>query len=186
VTGDARLESGRLRITFARQGDRYGHQVESIAADKSATPLLQSIEGTPDQDWPASPALKELHLEQRPDGKQLALLVGMAGRSHWSLSVELDPVAEQLVFDVACRLRDEPQQLTSAYRLLSQSGPLTIDSGRVLLPDGLELQPQAVEGQLADMALPMPLALVFHPPIRYGNYPKTVRWRYAIGLANLG
>src|SRR6185295_18531562 len=111
VSGEARLEAGRLRVTFKRQGDRYGHLVELVTGGQ-ATPLLKSIEGTPDEDWPASPALKELHFENRPDGKQVALLVGMAGRSHWSLSVELDPIAEQVEFDVACRLRDEPRRLT--------------------------------------------------------------------------
>lgn len=185
MTGDAQLESDRLRVIFLRQRDRYEHLVQSIAVDKSATPLLRSVEGTPDEDWPASPALKELHIEQRPDGKQLALLVGMSGRSHWSLSVELDPLAEQLVFDVACRLRDEPRQLTSTYRLFSQTNSFLNDPSHIRLPFGLAFQAQQVERQLATISLAAPDSFVIYPSIRFGSYPKTIRWRYAIGPVTL-
>jgi len=88
----------------------------SHGARRPRTVVFESIEGTPEEDWPPSPPLQELHLEARPDGKQLALLVGMAGTSHWSLSVEFDAAAGTAVFDVACRVKRAPGGLGSRYR----------------------------------------------------------------------
>ena len=48
----------------------------------------------------------------------VALLVGMAGRSHWSLSVEARD--GQLNFDAACRVRGDCNHLGSGYRLSEQ------------------------------------------------------------------
>jgi hypothetical protein len=181
---DSRLEGGPWRVTFERRGDRYGHRIELIEADK-VTPLLESIEGTPEEDWPASPALKELHLEDRPGGKQLALLVGMAGRSHWSMSVELDPQAAQLVFDVACRLRDEPRQLSSTYRVAALPVRLLTDPPRVAGPQGFELQPQALENRVAELTLPSSEIVGVQADVGTGKWPRTIRWRYSIGCASL-
>jgi hypothetical protein len=48
--------------------------------------------------------LQSLHIE-RPQGEhERALLVGMAGRSHWSASVVLDAPESRLRFDIACRV----------------------------------------------------------------------------------
>ena len=111
------LAAGRLQIEFFRQGDRYAHRI-SLAGDDRPVELLVSVEGgghvdgpnpnRPDCDyaddaWPASPPFQELRIEPRSDGRQVALLVGMAGRSHWSASVEADPQLGRFTFDVACR-----------------------------------------------------------------------------------
>ena len=45
MSGEARLEVGRLRLTFERCGDRYGHLVELVTVGQ-ATPVLKSIEGS--------------------------------------------------------------------------------------------------------------------------------------------
>jgi hypothetical protein len=109
------LEAGPLRLCFERQGDRYAHRVELAAAGGWQT-VLESLEGKPDEAWPPSPPLQSLHIEERPGGRRVALLVGMAGRSHWSLSVEADPAAASLAFDAACRLQEVPSFLGSRYR----------------------------------------------------------------------
>ena len=110
------LESARWRVSFFRLGDRVAHAIFSREAGGEVE-LYRSLEGTDADDWPPSPPLKELSFEQRPGGVQLALLVGMAGASHWSLSVELDPATERLTFDAACRLSGVPRWLGSTYEL---------------------------------------------------------------------
>lgn len=132
----------------------------------AVTWLLESIEGTPDDDWPPSPALQELHLEERPDGRRLALLVGMAGTSHWSLSVELDPVQRRALFDVACRVKRPPGKLGSAYRQLTGAvTPTNIASAS----EASQLAHRRIEADVDRIAV-----------------PATVRWRYAISAAETG
>ncbi len=92
-------------MRFFWQQDRYAHEI-SVRSDAIWLPVLLSVEGTPSDNWPASPPFQSLHIEQRDDGRTLALLVGMAGKSHWSASVEIDTVSQTVVFDVACRVRD--------------------------------------------------------------------------------
>jgi hypothetical protein len=115
------LEGGGWRVAFERRGDRLAHR---IAAERDGTwiDLLESVEGTADEDWPPSPPLQELHTESRADARQVALLVGMAGSSHWSLSVELLFERRELVFDTACRVRAAPAWLGSVYRVCVADG----------------------------------------------------------------
>jgi len=117
VSGAAALEAGRWHVAFVRQGDRIGHEIGWRGADGALHVLCRSLEGAGDEDWPASPPLQELHFERRSEDLSLALLVGMAGSSHWSLVVEAHAAQESLVFDAACRVHGAPQQLGSVYQL---------------------------------------------------------------------
>jgi hypothetical protein len=120
-----RLTAGPLVLTFEWHNDRFAHRV-TLATDAQsdeAAPLLASMEGSQDDVWPDSPPLQECHVESRPDGRQVALLVGRAGRSHWSLSVLSDPVAGSLLFEVACRFSGEPNWLGSRYELFRPAEP---------------------------------------------------------------
>ncbi|HUY32922.1 MAG TPA: hypothetical protein VMV69_09085 [Pirellulales bacterium] len=181
----ASLEGGGLRVVFTRHADRYAHAVfRAVTARRSASKaapadpslawaegaLLESIEGTPDDEWPASPALKELHFEDRADGRRLALLVGMAGKSHWSLSVELDAAASRLTFDVACRLRGAPERLGSRYRFSAAAA-------ECFLPP-LTIEP--IDGELGRLVTSVDGQLDIEPPAVAGLWPRTVRWRYAV------
>jgi len=80
-------------------------------------PLLESIEGSPADEWPASPPLQSLHCEALPDGSHVALLVGMAGRGHWSASIGPQANDSRLVFDMACRASQFSGQVGTGYRL---------------------------------------------------------------------
>ena len=115
---DLWLRAGDLSVRFAWQGDRFGHELGVIASE-TFLPIARSMEGTPEDDWPESPALQSLDLNSGPAPNSLALLVGMAGKSHWSASVEVH--GEELRFDVACRLhRQDLGLLGSAYVALGQ------------------------------------------------------------------
>jgi hypothetical protein len=124
------LASDRLRISFQRAGDRFGHTIELLDGD-AAHPVLTSLEGTPAEPWPGSPPFQEAHLEQRAGGRQVVLLVGMAGHSHWSGSAEIDPQNHSVVFDIACRMRGRAEWLGSRYEIVGTK--FTADSGQICL-----------------------------------------------------
>src|SRR5207244_9937204 len=111
-------EGSRLRIEFAWLGDRYGHIISLIDAHGVAERLLESIEGTANDDWPPSPPLQSLSMETLTDGRRVALLVGLAGRSHWSASIEPALGKAELVFDLACRHGPNHGMLGSRYHQL--------------------------------------------------------------------
>jgi len=107
-----------LAVQFAWLGDRYQHVVLLQRPDGSTRPLLASVEGNAADDWPESPPLQSLSIERLAEGRTAALLVGMAGRSHWSASIEARGDGGELVFDLACRHRANLAQLGSRYRWL--------------------------------------------------------------------
>jgi hypothetical protein len=118
MTNDQALECGDLRIVFVWRRDRYRHTVERRIGGHW-TPLLESVEGLAEirDAWPPSPALQSLHIERRTSGP-VALLVGQAGSSHWSASVEADQDSSALVFDLACRITQRAGHVGSSYRVL--------------------------------------------------------------------
>jgi hypothetical protein len=104
-----------LRVEFVWERDRYRHLIALAHRDGSAEPCLESVEGNADDAWPASPPLQSLSIETLADGRRVALLVGMAGGSHWSASIEPAIDSASLVFDIACRTAGEAAALGSQY-----------------------------------------------------------------------
>lgn len=165
---------GPLRLSLTRQADRYAHAIEYVEHGRVLW-RLTTVEGRADEDWPASPALQDLRLEQR-DGQQLALLVGQAGRSHWSLSAELDSAAACLILDVACRVRGQPDRLGSQYQIFPEA-----ESGDIWRPPGGALLAiEQVDGHGADIRIEAGERLSIAPGAVTGPWPRTVRWRYAV------
>jgi hypothetical protein len=114
-TGIVRLVAGTASVAFERAGDRWRHVVTVAGA-----PLLTSIEGphdhAADPRWPASPALTEVSLVAAA-GRSAILGLGLAGRSHFSVSVAAHPaLPDTLLFEVACRIQEPPAWLGSTYR----------------------------------------------------------------------
>ncbi len=108
-----------LRVEFFRVGCRWAHRVLGVEKG-DLVPLLESVEGDDSQSFPPSPALQQLVLEERDTGLIVALLVGMAGKNHWSVCAEQLPGTCGIRFDVACR--NQPGgagQLSSRYRALA-------------------------------------------------------------------
>lgn len=186
MSGEAVIEGGGLRVDFTRADDRFAHVIgwlnEVPGGGLEFVPLLESVEGTADDNWPASPPLQSLHVEDRPDGKRLALLVGMAGRSHWSASLEFDPALGKATWDVACRLHAEPAALTSTYRVV-EAKLLSVSDSSVRLSSGsrcFELQLEGSDQHSCTLNATSPTQLTiqcFSPP---GLLPRTVRWRYTL------
>ena len=143
-----------LRVVFEKRGDRWQHRIERVNGAAAVT-VLQSSEGMATDDWPASPPFQELSQETLPDGRTVLFLVGRAGTSHWSASIEASQEPPQLIFDIACRHTQPPARLGSAYSALAE---------------GLALE--ALLGQYAESAV-MPDTIAT-------RLPGTTRWKYRV------
>lgn len=93
-----------LQVQFRWMKDRHSHTINLLFENRTI-PVLESLEGTDVEPWPESPPLQQLSIEELRPSTRAALLVGMAGQSHWSMSVEPNPAEMEFQFDVACRLR---------------------------------------------------------------------------------
>lgn len=163
------LRGERLRLELIGLPDRVGHRLwlrETPGTEERL--LLESVEGTPAEAWPASPPLQDASFETRPDGSQLLLLVGMAGRSHWSASFQLLPLEETIEFDIACRTNEPPEFLGSAYQV----------------PESGNVQFTTVLGTCAPVTDNEPNVIRIMPaaPPSDAKYPTTFRWVYRVTL----
>ena len=166
-----------LQITFIWQRDRFTHRILAVD-DKREVVLLESLDGTSADQWPLSPPLQSLSVEQREAGRQVALLVGMAGRSHWSLSVETRPDERTLVFDAACRVHKPPDMLGSTYRTMFKSSALDLQSFAI----GHDCQfdtTATINSKQADIHRPEGRFTV-SIDVSAASLPATFRWQYAI------
>jgi hypothetical protein len=161
------IECGLLRIEFVWSADRYRHRI--LTSAPGGEYFLTSREGRPDEKWPPSPPLQSLHWEVRPGGVRVVMLVGMAGRSHWSMSVEADAGRGRLVFDVACRVSEQPLWLGSSYDISPPKNGLSL---------GLNIEPML----LAALLFENPERAAISAPAEDGPLPRTVRWSYSITL----
>lgn len=93
--------------------DRISHGI-FLRDDHGEIELARSREGTPSDTWPCSPPLQQLVADTLTDGVQALLGVGLAGKSHWSASIHVEPTG-RLVIDMACRCSPEFQYLGSRY-----------------------------------------------------------------------
>lgn len=144
------MTCGPLRLEWTRAADRTTHRLLGPPGPDGAVACLAAVEGTPLDRWPLSPPYQQLSLEPGPGGLPRAFLVGMAGTSHWSAVVEavlyrpaesrVEPLAAPppgelsadlryaFLFDVACRFRELPTELSAAYQLTLLSAVSSPDS----------------------------------------------------------
>jgi anti-sigma factor RsiW len=132
---------------------------------------------------PASPPLQSLSIEPGAAGP-VALLVGMAGDAHWSLSVATEAGAAALVFDAACRAKSPPDYLGSRYRTMVEPHGA---NGTLLLP---VLDSHLKVSLLPSDATPAHVQLTgdgFGIVVDSGeanSLPRTFRWKYRVALAD--
>jgi len=112
-----KLSAGMLSVRYAKFHDRLSHSI-GIQVGDSYCPLLESIEGSEEEPWPASPPMQQVVEECFTPGAPPVLLgVGLSGNGHWSIAVEtLD--SKRLKFDIACKNSKSAQWLGSQYRVL--------------------------------------------------------------------
>jgi hypothetical protein len=124
---EARGPEGQvLRLEFVWRNDRYGQVFSVVDESGRATPLLESADDGDIEGWPQSPPLQSLSFQALPDSRRAALLVGMAGRSHWSASIEPLPGQAAMQFDIACRVNAPRVVMGSRYRAAPRSGRVVL------------------------------------------------------------
>ncbi len=154
----------RLRLDFTWRGDRYMQTLYVGDGAGAETLAWISVEGAADEAWPGSPAFQQLHVESRGE-RRVALLVGMAGTSHWSASVEPVEGRAAWLFDVACRVREAPSFLGSEYRFAQPE-----------VGACLALQPEPPAVLFATDGERRGVAAERQAP----RFPTTLRWRYVV------
>lgn len=116
------LEADGVRVVFFRREDRHAHRIETMDETRFEwVPVCESQEGSPADVWPPSPPFQQLHVEERATGR-VVLLIGMAGRTHWSAAVEVAADRKSIRFDVAARVQVAPQRLGSDYQDAREEG----------------------------------------------------------------
>ena len=192
------IQCGALRLSWQARGDRAGHCIETTIAGES-TLLLESIETLPGLDesaeWPPSPTLANWHAERR-GASQIFMAVGLAGKTHWSASIEVKKVSGtvsdsqsrrealpdtfSIAFDIAARLNRPPGFLGSHYRCAWARH--VVDAATVELAPGVLLRcDEATTRWRLDNTT---CTLVIEPhPIESDAFPQTARWRYSIDQA---
>ncbi|NLF69429.1 MAG: hypothetical protein GX575_10295 [Candidatus Anammoximicrobium sp.] len=170
-----------LRVTFLWDEDRFGHEIAYLEG-REATVCLRADLGRGQDPWPASPALQQLSLEELQPGRPGALLVGMAGQSHWSQSVEVDAATTSVTFDAACRVQGPPRWLGSRYRAIPDAGVEAAPDGGLTLPGRVALNVEpAADGPPARIET-AGLCVAIAPDWRTLSLPATVRWKYRISV----
>jgi len=187
------LASDRWRLVFESQAGRWRSRAE-LRRGEQWVALLESIEGEDSDPWPPSPPWQETHLDQHAAAGPVLMLLGRAGTSHWSASVEL--AGSFAVFDCACRVKAAPQRLGQRYRLLfdaevrSRDGELAIDGEPLALGERLLVRPVAPPGEQ------QPAEIEYLPAVREisivvagssetgpkPSWPATLRWGFALGV----
>jgi hypothetical protein len=158
------LTNGPLRLHFEKQGDRYAQIIE-VSDAQGWSPIAQSVEGSADQAWPASPPWQEIITEQRGTDQQIIFTVGKAGTAHWSGSFSTLP-AGGIRCEIACRTGRVPHFVGTTYRSLLKD-----------LPEQLQIR-TAPETKLVREPREFTLKPVSVPLL----FPATLVWNYTIEL----
>ncbi len=171
------------RFCFERRGDRFAQRFKA-RVDAHWVTILESVEPAAHEnqndEWPASPALQDWHVEKR-DGALVYMAVGRAGKTHWSLAVEVTPLGV-IRCDVAARVYTQPGFLGSTFRCPAASRQ--VSATEIELSPGVLLQCDAELSRLhldAASSAAEQSALVIEPrPLAAAKWPQTVRWRFEI------
>lgn len=180
-----------VQVVFEKQQDRWLHRIQWVNCDETLI-VANSIEGTSHENWPASPTFQEI-TQQELKGGVLLLGVGMAGRSHWSLSCSSqtgdDPLQTSILMDIACLTKDLPAGwLGSSYQIHPQWAVKTHDQRRLTLVHGeVEIEIVAREGERCDSESTMVDDQFQVRPTRISNSPDIpTRWAFIVDVRNNG
>ncbi len=124
------LSAGVLSVRYSKVRDRLSHTIGIVDGD-TYLPLLESIEGSEEEPWPASPPMQQMVEECFLPGTSPVLLgIGLSGNGHWSTAIESQN-SRLLKFDIACKNSKGSTFFGSQYRILTHvqrsSRPNTIE-----------------------------------------------------------
>jgi hypothetical protein len=179
------FEAGRLRLNLTWHADRFAHSI-GVTSQGRLMPLLASVEGTADVEWPPSPPVQSVEPDPKRENGQI-MCVGMAGRCHWSAGIQLDARSQSAVFDVACRVKQAPptgtgNALGSLYRTMTA---VVIESARTLCVevDGAGLRIESLPPSYDTPAAALHVTasgIRISPSGSIDQTPSTIRWRYSV------
>jgi hypothetical protein len=165
-------------VRFRWSVDRWAHDILWRGPDGWIL-LFESVEGSSVSHWPASPPLVSLEIDDQRENTRTALLVGMAGKCHWSLSVEFDRFAGRARFDAACRVRGARGPLGSRYQLLQTAASV---NHQVACVGGLHVYTDRhFESRLSVAERNLSIVPMGTIP---GDEAQTIRWAYTFGVTN--
>ncbi|MCY2973937.1 MAG: hypothetical protein NTW52_04625 [Planctomycetota bacterium] len=190
VLPELQVRSGRIVAGVVNNDDRLAHGFwwEASSETMDMVRIMTSCEGTPQDTWPASSPFQQIVREEIGTEKKLVLLaVGMAGKTHWSGTVEGDAMTEAIAMDFAARVNVTPDFLGSTYVIdaawtaklqttadaLNQSVTLThAEQGIQLIFDSIGPHVVSIDGKK--------LTLAFQADFPSTKRNQTLRWRYVI------
>ncbi len=172
MTSRAVLGTQGLRMVVEWRGDRFRHFIITREQNNCRS-KLESIEGTTMDLWPTSPALQSIHMPHDSNWRT-AMLVGMAGRSHWSMCIEADFDNDRFHFDAACRLQEPPNWIGSTYQRLPNIAS-SVPTGEIAVRGTQRAVNQAAVIYDKDCAI-----FRVSPQSAVNSYLGTARWPYAI------
>src|SRR5262249_33143215 len=118
---------------------------------------------------------------QAAASQPIAFLVGMAGRSHWSASIQAIAAEAAFHFDLAVRIGTPPKFVGSSYRTMVDA--LLRDVGSAIIDvDNLRCEFVVTDTQLAQLES-TPDGISLHCLESPNTFPTTLRWKYTIRLA---
>jgi hypothetical protein len=177
------LSAGSLSVQYSKCRDRLSHTI-GIRIGDSYMPLLESIEGSEEEPWPASPPMQQMVEECFTPGATPVLLgVGLSGNGHWSMAVEtLD--SKRLKFDVACKNSKKATWLGSQYRVLVSFQKFDFSFPNSILFDlekdgDCRIEMRVSIGQLEVVEADQRLQLL---PVSLPSELRTHRWCFEIGI----
>lgn len=141
-----------------------------------------SVEGNSEQVWPESSPFQQIVCENVGAGNKPVLLgVGMAGKAHWSATIEGDSLTEAIAMDIACRSAAVPERLGSTYWIpdtwkatLTSENSISLEhiSGINVAIDSVGNTPIVFEDQ----------KMYIRPSVDGAQHQrgKTYRWRYLV------
>lgn len=192
-----------LRIAFEYTGDRWRHTV-FLREGNQWRLLLTTVEGTPAEAAPPSPAFQELrveNIESALPGRNVlracvVQLFGQSGKDVYSAAVEVDQEHGTMDFDVALRSK-HPERLAGAYSTYRLEPGWRFSAG----PDGSQIALDSADGKPRVMIQSTPIAegpgsrfeelhMDGGRGFRVGSIatsawdaparPRSVRWRYRL------
>jgi len=185
--------------------DRMGHSFWWQASSSKLEPLTDaalagetpirvmiSCEGTPLDVWPSSSPFQQIVREEIGTEKKLVLLaVGMAGKTHWSGTIEGDGMTEAIAMDFAARVSATPDFLGSTYvvddawKIETQSQSDSNNQSVVLKHKQLHVQ--LVLDSIGPHLVTIDgnrITLAFQAEFPATKRSQTLRWRYVLRNAS--
>ncbi len=180
---DDHTSSGPLVARCYAAVDRTGHCVWWLENDKPCL-IIKSLEGNPSQAWPESSPFQQIVCENvGAGGKAVLLGVGMAGKAHWSATIEGDSMTQAIAMDIACRTAAVPEHLGSAYWISAPWIATSISENSLSLvhPDGITL----IVDSIGNTSITVEnRKMLVRPSIDTAHHQRgqTYRWRYVLRL----